>query len=155
MRSAIFTLIGAFLLATATFLYGMVFLGGAVQRHAFLVGVGGTLAGGYLGLLVAALTRPSGVRRTQLILRGAIAGLLAGLVYGVVGLGESCGSGIIDKGFCGLAFLGRLSGPPWIPIALWTLLGGVLGAVLAWIAAAGLRKKRGPLRVQAADPPRA
>jgi hypothetical protein len=132
MRSVIFILAGAVLLMIATFLFAMVFLDGAMQEPAFRLVIGCTLVGGFLGLLVAALTRPSGIRRTQLILRGAVAGLLAGLVYGVIGLEEAA---CFDTGFCGWVFLGRLFVPPWIPIALWAAFGGFVGAFLAWTAA--------------------
>jgi len=116
----------------ATFFYGMVFLDGAMREPAFRLAISGTLVGGFLGLLIAAMTRPSGTRRTPLIVLGAVGGLLAGLVYGVVGLEEgACG----DTGSCGWVFLGRVFGYPWMPIALWTVLGGVFGAMLAWIAA--------------------
>jgi hypothetical protein len=145
MRSAIFTLVGAVLLATVTFAYGMVVLDGAMQEPAFRMVIGGTVVGGFLGLLVAALTRPPGTRRTPLILLGAVGGLLAGLVYGVVGLEEAaCGPGF-DHGFCGWAFLGRQFKYFWMPIALWTVFGGVLGAVLAWIAAR-LTEEKGAAR---------
>jgi hypothetical protein len=135
MRSAIFTLVGAILLSTATSVYGMVFLDGAVQEPAFFLVIGGTVLGGFLGLLVAALTRPSGTRPTQLILLGAVGGLLAGLAYGVIALQEGCEPDFIDPGPCGWVFLGGLFRRPWMPITLWTVLGSVLGAMFAWIAA--------------------
>jgi H+/Cl- antiporter ClcA len=134
MRSAIFTLVGAILLATATLAYGMVFLDGAMQEPAFRMVIGGTVVGGFLGLLVAALTRSPGTRRTPLIFLGAVGGLLAGLVYGVIALEEGCEPGS-DTGCYGWVFLGSLFRRPWMPIALWTVLGGVLGAMFAWIAA--------------------
>lgn len=96
--------------------------------------VGGSV-GASLGLLVAALTRASGTRPTQLILLGAVGGLLAGLAYGVMALEDACEPGFIDPGPCGWVFLGRLFGRPWTPITLWSVSGGVLGALLAWIAA--------------------
>lgn len=133
MRSAIFTLVGAILVSTATLLYGLVFFDGAMQEPAFLLVIGSTLAGGFLGLLVAELTRPSGTRRTRLIVLGAVGGLLAGLAYGVIGL--HCPPSGSDTGACGWVFLGRLSRYFWMPVALWTVFGGVLGALLAWIAA--------------------
>jgi hypothetical protein len=139
MRSAIFTLVGAVLLATATLAYGMVFLDGAMQEPAFRLVIGGTLGGGFLGLLVAAMTRPSGIRRTQLIILGAVGGLLAGLAYGVIGNEEAHGC---DTGFCGWVFLGRLFEYVWMPIALWTVFGGFVGALLAWIAARLTHEKR-------------
>lgn len=135
MRSAIFILVGAVFLMAATFFYGFVFLAGAMQEPAFRLVIGGTLVGGVLGLLVAAMTRPSGTGQTQLILTGAVGGLLAGLVYGVVGLEEAaCGPGF-GHAFCGWVFLGRLFMYPWMPIALWSVFGGVAGALLGSIAA--------------------
>jgi hypothetical protein len=135
MRSAIFTLVGATLLSTATFFYGLVFLDGATREPAFRLVIGATVVGGFLGLLVAALTRPSGTRRTPLIFLGAVGGLLAGLVYGWIALEEACEPGFIDPGPCGWVFLGGLFRYFWTPIAMWTVLGGVLGAMLVWIAA--------------------
>lgn len=131
-RSAIFTLAGAVLLMIATFSYEMVFLDGEMQESALRFVIGGTLIGGFLGLLVAAMTRPSGTRRTPLILLGAVGGLLAGLVYGVIALECPAGS---DTGGCGWVFLGRLFLYPWMPIALWTVFGGIVGAFLGWTAA--------------------
>jgi RsiW-degrading membrane proteinase PrsW (M82 family) len=141
MRSAIFTLVGAILLSTATLLYGMVFLDGAVQEPAFFLVIGSTLVGGFLGLLVAELTRPSGIRRTQLILLGAVGGLLAGLAYGVIALEEGCEPGFIDPGPCGWVFLGRLFLRPWTPIALWTVFGGFVGALLGFVASFGYLRR--------------
>jgi hypothetical protein len=135
MRSAIFILAGALLLTIAAFLYGFAFLDGAMQQPAFRVVVTGTLIGAFLGLLVAAITRPSGTRRTPLIFLGAVGGLLAGLVYGWIALEEACEPGFIDPGPCGWVFLGGLFRYFWTPIAMWTVLGGVLGAMLVWIAA--------------------
>jgi hypothetical protein len=136
MRSAIFTLVGAILLATATFPYGMVFLDGATQEPAFRFVIGGTLVGGFLGLLVAALTRPSGTQRTPLIILGAVGGLLAGLAYGVIALEEAREPGC-DTGFCGWVFLGRLFQYPWMPIALWTVFGGFVARSSASLPALG------------------
>jgi RsiW-degrading membrane proteinase PrsW (M82 family) len=135
MRSAIFTLVGAILVSTAALLYGMVFLDGAMQEPAFFLVIGSTVLGGFLGLLIAALTRPSRTRPAQLILLGAVGGLLAGLAYGVVALEEACEPGGIDPGPCGWLFLGRLFQYPWMPIALWAVLGGVVGTFLGWTAA--------------------
>jgi hypothetical protein len=145
MRSAISTLVGAVLLAIATFFYGMVFLVGATQEPAFRLVIGGTLLGGFLGLLVAAMTRPSGTRRTPLIILGAVAGVLAGLVYGVIALEEACESGGIDLGPCGWVFLGGSFRYPWMPIALWTVFGGFVGAFLGWIAAWLTRGRQAPM----------
>jgi hypothetical protein len=132
VRSAIFTLTGAVLLMIATFSYGMVFLDGAMQQSAFQLVIGGTLVGGFLGFLVAELTRPSGIRRTRLTVLGAVGGLLAGLVYGVIALECPPGS---DTGACGWVFLGRLFQYPWMPIALWAVFGGFVGAFLGWTSA--------------------
>jgi hypothetical protein len=142
MRSAIFTLVGAVLLMIATLFYGYVFLDGAMQEPAFRLVIGGTVVGGFLGLLVAELTRPSGARLRRLILLGAVGGLVAGLAYGMIGLEEGCEPGFIDPGPCGWVFLGSLFRRPWAPIALWTVFGGFLGALLAWIAARLTEKKR-------------
>jgi hypothetical protein len=141
VRSVIFTLAGAVLLMIATFSYGMVFLDGAMQEPAFRLVIGGTPLGGFLGLLVAAMTRPSRTRRTTLILLGAVGGILVGLVYGVVGLEEAaCGPGF-DGGFCGWVFLGRLFLYPWMPVALWTVFGGFVGALLALLAGFGFVRR--------------
>jgi hypothetical protein len=141
MRSAILTLVGAILLSTATLLYGMVFLDGAVQEPAFFLVIGSTLVGGFLGLLVAELTRPSGIRRTQLGLLGAVGGLLAGLDYGVISLEEGCEAGFIDPGPCGWVFLGRLFLRPGTPIALWAIFGGFVGALLGLVAGFGFLRR--------------
>jgi hypothetical protein len=135
MLSAIFTLAGAVLLMIATFSYAMVFLDGAIQESAFRLVIGGTLVGGFLGLLVAELTRPSGTRPTRLIVFGIVGGLLGGLVYGVIGLQEGCEPGSDTGGGCGWVFLGRSFALPWMPIALWIVFGGFVGALLGWTTA--------------------
>ena len=119
----------------ATFSYGMVFLDGTMQESAFRLVIGGTVVGGFLGLLVAELTRPSGARRTRLIVFGAVAGLLGGLVHGVIALEEGCEPGSLDPGPCGWVFLGNLFQRFWTPIALWTVFGGFVGAFLGWTTA--------------------
>jgi hypothetical protein len=132
-RSAIFTLVGAVLLMIATFSYAIVFLDGAMHQSAFRLVIGGTVVGGSLGLLVAELTRPSGTRRTGLIILGAVGGLLAGLVYGVIALEEGCEPGSATS--CdGWVFLGSLFRRPWTPAALWTVFGGSVGALLGFVA---------------------
>ena len=60
MRSAIFTLAGAVLLMFATLSYGLVLFGGATKESAFGLVIGGTVVGGFLGLLVAEQTRRPG-----------------------------------------------------------------------------------------------
>jgi RsiW-degrading membrane proteinase PrsW (M82 family) len=141
MRSAIFTLAGAILVSTATLLYGMVFLDGAMQEPAFFLVIGSTLVGGFLGFLVTELTRLPGTRPIQLNLLGAVGGLLAGLAYGVIALEEGCEPGFIDPGPCGWVFLGRFFVRPWTPIALWTVSGGMVGAFLGWTAARVARRR--------------
>jgi hypothetical protein len=96
--------------------------------------IGGTVVGGFVGLLVAELTRPSGARRKRLVLLGAVGGLVAGLAYGMIGLEEGCKPGFIGPGPCGWVFLGRLFLRPWTPIALWTVFGGFVGAFLGLVA---------------------
>jgi len=135
MRSAIFILAGALLLTIAAFLYGFAFLDGAMQQPAFRVVVTGTLIGAFLGLLVAAITRPSGTRRTPLILLGAFGGVLAGLVYGWISLIMDGCERSSDIECAGWVFLGSWFRYPWMPIALWTVFGGVVGAFLGWTAA--------------------
>lgn len=131
-RSAIFTLAGAVLLMIASFSYAMIFLDGAMHQSAFRLVIGGTVVGGFLGPLIAELTRPSGTRRTRLIILGAVGGLLAGLVYGVIALQEGCEPGSATS--CGgWVFLGSLFRRPWTPIALWTLFGGSVGALLGFV----------------------
>lgn len=141
MRSAIFTLVGAILVSTATLLYGLVFFDGAMQEPAFFLVIGGTLVGGFLSLLVAELTRPPGIRRTQLILLGAVGGVLAGLAYGVIALEEGCEPGLPDPDPCGWVFLGGLFFRPWTPIALWTVFGGFVGAFLGLVAGSRLLRR--------------
>jgi RsiW-degrading membrane proteinase PrsW (M82 family) len=138
MRSAIFTLVGAIVVSTAALLYGMVFLDAAMQEPAFFLVIGSTLAGGFLGLLVAELTRRSGARRIPLFLLGTVGGLLAGLVYGVIGLEEGA---CFDTGSCGWVFLGRLFQYPWMPIALWTVFGGFVGTLLGLVAGFGFLRR--------------
>jgi hypothetical protein len=146
MRSAIFLLVGALLLAIATFLYGFVFLDGAMEQPAFRLVVGGTLVGGFIGLLLAALTRPSGARRTSLFLIGALGGLFAGLAFGVISLECPPGS---EADCLGWEFLGRGFHYPWMPIALWTVVGGCVGAIIGLIAAGLVREqKSAPVSVE-------
>lgn len=73
----------------ATLSYGLVLFDGATQESALGLVIGGTVVGGFLGLLVAELTRSSGARSIPLIPLGAFGGLLAGLVYGVIALEEA------------------------------------------------------------------
>ena len=134
MRSAVFTLAGAVLLMFATLSYGLVLFDGATQESASGLVIGGTVVGGFLGLLLAGLTRSSGPRRIPLILLGAFGGLLAGLVYGVIVLEEGCEPGSLDPGPCGWVFLGSLFRRPWTPVALWTAFGGFVGALLGLVA---------------------
>lgn len=144
-RSAIFTLVGAVLLMIATFSYSMIFMDGAMHESAFRLVVEGTVVGGFLGLLLAELTRPSGTRRTRLIILGAVGGLLAGLVYGVIALEEGCEPGS-DTGCHGWVFLGSVFGHPWTPIALWTVLGGSVGALLGFVAGFGFPHRESTAR---------
>jgi hypothetical protein len=139
-RSAIFTLAGAALLMIATFSYGFVFMDRATQESAFRLVIGGTVVGGFLGLLVAELTRSSGPRRIPLILLGAVGGLLAGLVYGVVALEEGCQPSSVKAVACWV-FVGRLFRYPWMPIALWTVFGGFIGALVGLAAGFGLPRR--------------
>jgi hypothetical protein len=138
-RTWIFVLVGEILIGFASFLFAMTRdpdgWNGLTMRELAVRSllVGGSVGAG-LGLLVAALTRPSVTRPTQLILLGAVSGLLAGLAYGVMALEDACEPGFIDPGPCGWVFLGLLFRRPWTPIALWAVFGGGLGAMLAWIA---------------------
>lgn len=125
----------------ATFSYGFVFLDGATQESAFRLVIGGTVSGGFLGLLVAELARPSGARRTRLILLGVVGGLISGLVYGVIALEEGCEPGSPDPGPCGWMFLGTLFRRHWTPVALWTVLGGSVGALLGFVAGFGFLRR--------------
>ena len=141
MRSTIFTLAGAVLLMFASLSYGFVFFDGATQESAFGLVIGGTVVGGFLGLLLAELTRSSGARRIPLILLGVVGGLLAGLVYGVIALEEGCEPGSPDPGPCGWVFLGSLFRRFWTPIALWTFLGALVGALLGLVAGFGFLRR--------------
>lgn len=137
-RTWIFVLVGEILIGFASFLFAMTRdpdrWNALTMRQLAVrsVLVGGSV-GASLGLLVAA--RASAIRPTQLILLGAIGGLLAGLTYGVMALEGACEPGFIDRGPCGWVFLGRLFRRPWMTIALWTMFGGMLGGMFAWIAA--------------------
>src|SRR5919108_935484 len=108
MRSAIFVLVGAILFAAATFFFGMVLFenwDSGMHELAYRLVFGGTLVGAFIGLLVAALTRPAVPRPARLMILGGVAGLLAGLVYGVISL--ECPTLGSDTGECGWVFLGR------------------------------------------------
>jgi hypothetical protein len=140
VRSAIFTVAGAVLLMFATLSYGLVFFDGATQESAYGLVIGGTVVGGFLGLLLAELTRSSGARRIPLILLGAVGGLLAGLVYGVIALEEGCEPSSVEAVPCWV-FLGRLYGYPWMPIVLWTVFGGFVGGLLGLVAGFGLPRR--------------
>jgi hypothetical protein len=131
-RSAIFTLAGAVPLMIATFSYAMIFLDGPMEESAFRLVIGGSVVGGFLGLLVAELTRPSGTRRTRLAIL-TVGGLLAGLVYGVIALEEVCEPGP-HVGCYGWVFLGSLFRRFWAPIALWIVFGASIGALLGYVA---------------------
>jgi hypothetical protein len=138
--------VGEILIAFASFLFAMTrdpdgWNGLTMRELAVRSLLAGGSVGASLGLLVAALTRPSGTRLSQLILLGAVGGLLAGLAYGVMALEDACGPGFIDPGPCGWVFVGLLFRRPWMPIALWTVFGGVLGAMFAWIAARLIEEK--------------
>jgi hypothetical protein len=152
-RTWIFVLVGEILIGFASFLFAMTRdpdRWNALTMRQLAVRsilVGGSV-GASLGLLVAA--RASGIRPTQLILLGAISGLLAGLAYGTMALEDACEPGFIDRGPCGWVFLGRLFRRPWMPIALWTMFGGMLGGMFAWIAAR-LTEDKGAAPRAAAD----
>lgn len=143
-RSAIFTLAGAVLLMFAALSYGLVFIDGATQESAFGLVIGGTVVGGFLGLLLPELTRSSGARRIPLILLGAVGGLLAGFVYGVLTLEVGCEPSSVKAVACWM-FLGRVFRYPWMPIALWTVFGGVMGALVGLAAGFGLTRRVSPV----------
>ena len=137
-RNWIFVLVGEILIGFASLLFAVTRdpdgWNALTMRQVAVRSIllGGSV-GASLGLLVAA--RASGTRPTQLILLGAVGGLLAGLAYGTMALEDACEPGFIDRGPCGWVFLGRLFRRPWMPIALWTMFGGMLGGMFAWIAA--------------------
>jgi len=97
----------------------------------------------FLALLFAQMTAPSVKPRTALVLFGlfgALCGLIAGVVFGIVGIQEEvCGPEDFDALECGWSVFGVGFGElsPWplfgLVVALGVILGTVGGVTAAWL----------------------
>lgn len=106
----------------------------------------------FLVLLFDRMTAPSVKRRTAFslfALFGAVCGLVAGVVFGIVGIKEEvCGGGDFDALECGWSVLGVGSAQLFWPafglvVALGVILGTVGGVTAAWLT----RGKHAPMTV--------
>ena len=156
-RTWILVAAGSFLVATATILGLILF-----RKHGFFELtlpeltiwsiVVGTMTAAFLGLLFVQMRGPTAEGRTRSFLFGlfgAICGLVAGTVYGVLTIEEVCLAGGIDLGPCGWSVLGMMLASPWISLALLAAIGVVLGAVTGVSVARLTRGSRAPIPTMA------
>jgi hypothetical protein len=142
--------VGAILLGSATFFYGMVFFqhawpGLTMWDLAIWLVVVGTATGALMGLVMTRLDAPSLRPRTRVFLLGllgTICGLIPALVYGF-GIEEVCVAGGIDLDCYGWPVLGWHVSSPWLALglsaAVGVILGGVMAVVVGWCTSARRR----------------
>lgn len=150
-RAWILPVAGAVLVGTATILgwilfrrYGLFEL--RLPELTLWSVIVGTMTVAFLGLVFVQMTGPSVTRRTAFILFGvfgAVWGLVAGVLYGVLGITEVCVGGGIDPE-CGWSVLGfgLVQGSFWptfgLVVAIGVTVGAGAGVTIAWLT----RRKR-------------
>jgi hypothetical protein len=151
-RAWILPVAGAVLVGTATILglilfrkYGVFEL--TLPELTIWSVVVGTMTVAFLGLVFVEMRAPSVRRRTRYFLFGlfgGVCGLIAGVVFGIVGIQvEVCGPGDFDALECGWSVLGVGSAQSfWPALGLVAAIGVAVGAV-AGVTTASLTRRSG------------